>query len=167
MQVIPEQESDFAAVDALNRAAFDSSAEADLIRQLREQASPLISLVAKDDSGVIGHIMYSPVTLPSYPEARLMGLAPMAVLPERQRQGTGSALVEAGVAACREKGYEGIVVLGHPDYYPRFGFKPASEFNLDCEYDVPPEVFMALELSPESLQGLSGKIRYHPAFAAV
>jgi putative acetyltransferase len=94
-----------------------------------------------------------------------MGLAPMAVLPARQRQGIGSALVRDGLGRCRELGYEAVVVLGHPGYYPRFGFVPASRFGIGCEYDVPAEVFMALELVPGALRGKPGTIRYHPAFA--
>ena len=92
----------------------------------------------------------------------------MAVVPDRQRHGVGSALAEAGIAACREDGYEAVIVLGHPDYYPRFGFVPASRFGLRSEYDVPDDVFMALELTPGALHGRGpGTIRYHPAFGNV
>ena len=96
-----------------------------------------------------------------------MGLAPMAVLPARQRGGIGSALVRAGLDACRQLGCTAVVVLGHPAYYPRFGFQPASRFALGCEYDVPDEAFMALEVEPGSLVGKAGTIRYHRAFAEV
>ena len=96
-----------------------------------------------------------------------MGLAPMAVLPGRQRQGIGSALVRSGLDECRRFGFDAVVVLGHADYYPRFGFVRASTFGLMSEYDVPDDVFLALELRLGTLGQGGGTIRYHPAFAAV
>ena len=96
-----------------------------------------------------------------------MGLAPMAVVPGKQRQGFGSALVRAGLEQVKELGFVAVVVLGHPGFYPRFGFVPSSRFGIDCEYDVPAEVFMALELQPESLGGRSGRVKYHAAFGSV
>jgi putative acetyltransferase len=96
-----------------------------------------------------------------------MGLAPMAVVPAMQRHGVGSMLIRAGLDACACLGCDAVVVLGHAQYYPRFGFSPASMFGLRCEYDVPDEVFMALELQPGRLMGKSSTIRYHAAFAQV
>jgi putative acetyltransferase len=84
-----------------------------------------------------------------------------------QRQGIGSLLVRAGLERCAEDGFDGVVVVGHPEYYARFGFVPARRFGLRCEYDVPPEVFMAIELPGHSLSGVSGLIRYHAVFAQV
>ena len=135
---------------------------------LRAQARPIVSLVAEDDPGQLaGHIMFSPVSLAGQGETVLMGLAPMAVLPAQQNTGIGSALVEAGLEACSELGAGAVVVLGHPDFYPRFGFTPASGFGIDSEYDVPDEVFMAQELQPGGLSGLSGRVQYHAAFANI
>jgi putative acetyltransferase len=94
-----------------------------------------------------------------------MGLGPMAVAPGRQNSGIGSLLVGAGLDRCRAMGAVAVVVLGHPDYYPRFGFVPASGFSIDSEYDVPDEVFMAQELVPGALRQVTGRIHYHPAFA--
>jgi putative acetyltransferase len=94
----------------------------------------------------------------------LMGLAPMAVVPARQRQGIGARLIAVGLERCGQLGAAAVVVLGHADYYPRFGFTPASRFGLRCEYDVPDDVFMVRELAGGGLTGLAGTIRYHPVF---
>jgi putative acetyltransferase len=164
MLIRPEQENDRAAVHAVNVSAFETPAEADLVDALREQAAPVVSLVAEDDGGLVGHIMFSPVTLPEQPALRIAGLAPMAVEPEHQRKGVGSALVRAGLEQCRQLGFGAVVVLGHPAYYPRFGFSSSRRFLIGCEYDVPDDVFMVLELQPGFLRGASGKVKYHAAF---
>lgn len=165
MIVRTEQQQDRASVRAANTLAFETTAEACLVDALREQAQPVISLVAEEDGEIIGHIMFSPVSLSGHPELKLMGLAPMAVVPSHQRKGIGSALVKAGLDQCRRLGFGAVVVLGHPAYYPRFGFAPSARFGIVCEYDVPEEVFMVLALQPDFLQGASGKIKYHAAFS--
>jgi putative acetyltransferase len=162
----PERGDDLEAIRRVNLSAFTTPLEANLVEALRLLAQPVVSLVAVRGDEIVGHILFSPATLASDPALAVMGLAPMAVSPERQRQGIGSQLVAAGLEACRESGCAAAVVLGHADYYPRFGFTPASRFGLSCEYDVPDEVFMALELTPGALQGRSGLVRYHPAFAS-
>ena len=96
-----------------------------------------------------------------------MGLGPMAVAPGCQRKGIGSALVRAGLIACTERGFRAVVVLGHPKYYPRFGFSESKRFGIKSEYDVLDEVFMALELVPGALSSASGIVRYHEAFGDV
>jgi putative acetyltransferase len=141
--------------------------EADLVDALRAQATPLMSYVAELDGTIAGHILFSPVTLLSHPDLAIMGLAPMAVLPTLQRQGIGSALVRTGLDACRDMGAGAVIVLGHAEYYPRFGFVPASRFGIRSEYDVPDDVFMAIELIPGFLAPRPGTIRYHPAFGSV
>jgi putative acetyltransferase len=167
MLVRAEQPSDRAAVYAVNAAAFDTPAEANLVDLLREQARPVVSLVAEDGGTIVGHIMFSPVELPCHLEQNIMGLAPMAVAPGHQRKGIGSALVRAGLETCKQLSFGAVVVLGHADYYPRFGFVPSTRFGIGCEYDVPEDVFMAMELQPGALQEASGKIKYHPAFGGV
>ncbi len=166
MVVRSEAEDDLQAVRDLNRAAFDTSEEADLVDRLRQEASPIISLVAEEARGILGHIMFSPVSLEGHPGLKLMGLAPMAVSPAHQREGIGSQLVVAGLERCRQLPCAVVVVLGHSAYYPRFGFTPASDFGLCSEFDVPSEAFMALELEAGVLRSSSGTIRYHPAFVA-
>jgi putative acetyltransferase len=166
MHIRPEAPSDHAAVHDINVAAFGREAEARLVAMLREQARPLVSLVAEDAGTTVGHIMFSPVSLGGFARL-LMGLAPMAVAPARQRRGIGSALVRAGLERCREIGAAAVVVLGHPDFYPRFGFRPVARFGLSCAYDVPAEAFVAIELEPDGLSGAAGTVSYHPAFAGV
>jgi len=167
MLVRDEKEQDQKAVHALNVAAFETAAEANLVDMLRAQAHPVISLVAEKNNTVVGHILFSPVSLSGHPDLKIMGLAPMCVAPQHQRQGIGTALVRAGLARCRKSGFGAVVVLGHPEYYPRFGFLPAKRLGIDCEYDVPEDVFMLIELQPAYLRGVSGIIKYHAAFSNV
>jgi putative acetyltransferase len=161
----PEEPADVPDIRSVLQRAFETGFEADLVDTLRRQGRPLVSLVAIVDGTVVGHILFSPVTLSSDPQMSLMGLAPMAVAPDWQRQGIGSLLVHAGVDACRRLGVAGLVVIGHPEYYPRFGFERGSALGLRSEYEVPDDAFMALELAPGALAGKPGTIRYHPAFA--
>jgi putative acetyltransferase len=167
VKIRPERPADIPGIRAVNTMAFETSTEADLVDALREQAEPTLSLVADDGDALVGHILFSPVTLLGHPELRIAGLAPMAVVPARQRQGIGSALIHDGLERCRPLGFGAVVVVGHPEYYPRFGFKAGSLFDLGCEYDVPDDAFMVLELEKGILTGKSGTIQYHPAFASV
>lgn len=164
MEIRAESSADAAAVHALNRAAFGTDEEAALVERLHASAAPVISLVADDGSEIVGHILFSEASLKADPALRALGLGPMAIAPARQNRGIGSALVDAGLARCRELGYQAVFVLGHAHYYPRFGFRPASEFGIRSRYDVPDEVFMALELVPDALASKAGEMRYHPAF---
>lgn len=181
MIIRAEKVDERAAIRHVNERAFERAGEADLVDALRREADPFVSLVAADGGRVVGHICFSPVEIEaadavqveahsedagakSAAAGTVLGLAPMAVTPERQRQGIGSMLVEKGLTACRERGTAAVVVLGHPDYYSKFGFVPAAKYGLRCEYDVPSEAFMAVELTPGVLAGNGGIVRYHPAF---
>jgi len=163
-----ESPEDHPAVRRVLELAFGSSSEADLVDALRDQAYPHISLIAEAEGEIVGHIFFSPVSIES-PEGSFaaMGLAPMAVLPDYQNKGIGSELVRAGLNECRRIGHEVIVVLGHPKYYPRFGFGPASTKGIRSEYDVPDDVFMVAELTPGALRRRKGLVKYHPAFSSV
>lgn len=166
--VRPESPDDRDAVHQLNAAAFGREGEAVLVDALRDAGAALVSLVAEHQGTVIGHILFSPVSIEGHGAAGpVAGLAPMAVQPGLQRKGVGSALVRAGLAACSERGQVACVVLGHPAFYPQFGFAPAHTHGLRCVYDVPAEVFMAMELLPGALSLADGIVHYHPAFAAV
>ena len=164
MRIRAEVPRDYLSVHQITAAAFGVETEAKLIGVLRAQASPVVSLVAEDNGTLVGHILFSPVSLPGS-EALAMGLAPMAVTPLRQRRGIGSALVRAGLARCQELGAVAVVVVGHPEFYPKFGFSPAERFGLKCEYDVPAEAFMAIELHARALRGVSGTVKYHAVFS--
>jgi putative acetyltransferase len=163
-----EKPEDVAAVRHINEQAFGRAAEADLVGALRAHGKALLSLVAVEGDQVIGHILFSPVTIESDGKIfSALGLAPMAVLPEHQRRGIGSLLVKRGLDECRQVGHECVVVLGHPEYYPRFGFLPASQYGIRSEYDVPDDVFMALELREGALRGRAGVAKYQPEFNEV
>ena len=135
------------------------------MNRLRESADSFISLVVEEEGQIVGHIFFSPVMLDTEPKLKLMGLGPMAVSPASQKQAIGSALISAGLNQCKQIGIGAVVVLGHPGYYPKFGFAPASNFDLVSEYDVPDEVFMAIEISSGYLGNRRGIISYHPDFA--
>lgn len=160
-----ERPEDFEAIARVNEAAFARPDEANLVAELRRGTVHHVSLVAElADGRVVGHIFFSPVTIRGHEGPTTMALAPMAVDPMHQRTGIGTALVEHGLAACRAVGAGAVIVLGHRTYYPRFGFSPASRLGLSPPYEVPDEVFMAIELTPGYLNGVEGTVRFHPAF---
>ena len=164
MIIRSEEPKDYAGVYVVNGSAFETTAEANLVEALRKEATPIISLVADDNGTVVGHIMFSPVSLSGLVDLKIMGLGPMAVSRALQNKGIGSALVRAGLERCKELGVGAAIVLGHPGYYPRFGFLPSIEYGIRSEYEVPQEAFMVLELKPGYLKEISGTIQYHPAF---
>lgn len=147
-RIRPEEPADKAAIHDVLVAAFPTDEEARLVAQLRESGHLKISLVAEDDNQVVGYIGFSPVNGAN--DAQGLGLAPVAVMPERQSEGIGGALVEAGLAACKDYDAPFVVVLGHSHYYPRFGFKIASALGYQNEYGAD-ESFMILPLRPERL----------------
>jgi len=157
-----ERPEDVPLVRAVNRLAFGQDQEADIVDALRSNGAALLSLVAVLDDAVVGHILYSPAFIGGVEGA---GLAPMAVVPEHQRRGIGSQLVEAGNARLRDRGCPFIIVLGHPSFYPRFGFRPARPLGITCEWDVPDDVFMIAVLEEHRMRGVSGLARYRGEFS--
>jgi putative acetyltransferase len=156
-----EQPGDLAAIRAVNDAAFDQPLEGHIVDELRRHGAVRLSLVAEVDGRIVGHILFSPVVSSG---AEGLGLGPMAVTPEQQKRGVGAALIEAGLARLREAGCPYIVVLGHHEYYTRFGFVPASRLGLRCEWDVPDEAFMVHVLDPAATAAAAGLIKYRPEF---
>ena len=167
VEIRSETANDHAAIRAVNESAFGTPAEADLVDKLRQLTNPIISLVAIAQDEVVGHILLSPVTIVGHPKKNIMGLGPMGVKPDHQRRGVGAALVREGLKQVAEVDAGAVVVLGHNTYYPRFGFRPAHQFGIRCEFDVPPEAFMAIELRPDYLKNTSGIAKYHAVFQEV
>jgi putative acetyltransferase len=166
----PETPDDYAAVHEVNRLAFGRDNEARLVEVLRGTPDHIrdLSLVAEMDGRVVGHILFSPIQVRAF--IRLvpaLALAPMAVHPDFQRQGIGSALVRHGLDACRNLGHKIVIVLGHPEFYPRFGFVPAIPREILPPFDVPIESFMVCELVPDVCKRLHGVVRYPEAFNSV
>jgi putative acetyltransferase len=161
----PEQPGDEAAIRELLCAAFPTCGEADLVENLRRAGRLAVSLVAVVDGAIRGQIAFSKVTIDNR-EAPGLGLGPLAVHPQVQRQGIGSALVRNGLTACRVIGAEFVVVLGDPLYYSRFGFETASRHGLANEYEVD-EPFKVIELRPGALHDYSGLVKYAVEFAAL
>jgi putative acetyltransferase len=159
-----ERKEDFEGVRRVNESAFSQPVEADLVDALRSGGAATVSVVAEVKGQMVGHILFSPVTVQGADDLKAVGLGPMAVIPEHQRRGIGSILIKQGLEDCRRAGIQAVVVLGHPEYYPRFGFRRASSWGLRCEFDAPDEAFMALELIPNVLSGRSGVVNYHAAF---
>lgn len=168
--VRPERAKDYEAIHEVNKLAFGGEEEALLIQRLRKSTSflPELSLVAVKSGRVVGHILFSPIIIETQSEAvPALSLAPMAVLPEFQNQGIGSELVRQGLRESKRLGHDIVVVVGHPGYYPRFGFTPARAKGLEAPFSVPDEAFMVLELSPGALKGKKGTLKYPPAFDEV
>ena len=168
MKIRKEKDSDKEKIWKVHVEAFETEAEANLVNALRTSGIPFISLVAEEGEEIVGHILFTPVELIGDDSGlKLMGLAPMAVIPKLQRKGIGSQLVKTGMENCSTQGYDAVVVLGHSEYYPKFGFVPSVKYGIKSEYDVPDEAFMVLELKKSSLRNKKGIIKYHAAFGSV
>lgn len=157
-----EEPRDYEAVRIINDKAFNQPVEGNIIETLRKSDAMILSLVAEHGNKVVGHIFFSEVSLDDHPEITgAMGLAPMAVLPEYQGMGIGKELVGKGIEMLKNRAAPLIIVLGHPEYYPRFGFEPASGYGLKCQWQgIPDEAFMVLILDREKMKNVSGVIRY-------
>ncbi|MDO8736026.1 MAG: N-acetyltransferase [Thermoleophilia bacterium] len=166
IEIRMERPEDISAVRIVNELAFGQPTEADIIDGLRMNCPDSLSLVAVDGDAVVGHILFTPVVIDG-PGGTIsgMGLAPMAVLPERQRQGAGSMLVREGIELLGQRGCPFIIVLGHPEYYPHFGFEPACFHGITCQWEgVPDEAFMVMILDRGMMEGVSGVACYLDEF---
>ncbi|MHB8793041.1 MAG: GNAT family N-acetyltransferase [Thermoleophilia bacterium] len=161
-----ERPEEVSQIREVNKQAFGQPTEADIVDRLRSNCSETLSLVAVDGEAIVGHILFTPVVVDG-PDGKMtgMGLAPMAVLPERQRQGVGSRLVREGIKILGRRGCPFIIVLGHPAYYPRFGFEPAAAHGLISQWEgVPDEAFMVLILDSDAMEGVIGVAAYRDEF---
>ena len=164
----PEQIGDEAAIRVLNEQAFGQPNEANIVDALRERGAFVLSMVALDDDRVVGHVLFTEaIVTEADSQLRALGLGPMAVLPSYQRRQIGSRLLRTALDKCRELGYDAVVVIGHPEFYPRFGFVPAKLKGIRCEFEVPDEAFMVLELREDALAGRTGVVKYQPEFSEV
>lgn len=164
VEIREEQEGEYQKIRQVIVAAFGGDIEANVVELLRDRNRAPVALAAVSDNKIVGHIMFSPVTITLAPKAyRAVGLAPLSVLPAFQRQGIGSMLVPEGLKKCAAAGFEVAVVLGSHHYYPRFGFSRASLYDLGNEYDAD-EHFMAIELKHGALDKVGGTVRYSPEF---
>ncbi|MCL4132400.1 UNVERIFIED_CONTAM: hypothetical protein GTU68_035795 [Idotea baltica] len=164
MLIRTEAPADILTIDRLVHETFETEAEAKLVMSLRENSHLTLSLVACTDEGeVIGHCLFSPVTLDG-DDLNWQGLAPLCVKKEFEKQGIAHSLVTEGLETLAEFGYPAVVVLGDPAYYHRFGFEPANKYDMKCKWEVPEEAFMIKACSPEFIDGKSGLIEYCPEF---
>ena len=163
LKIRPEVPEDRTAVFEINRMAFGRDDEAQLVDRLRDDGDVVLSLVAVDGGEIVGHVLFSPLVVhtASKPVAAV-ALAPIAVLPAHQRQGIGAQLIRHGLSMLTDAGHRIVTVLGHPEYYPRFGFTPEAARDLEVPFAGP--AWMAQELVPGSLDGVSGRVEYPQAF---
>ena len=164
IEIREESPDDIAAIREVNRLAFGQGLEGQVVDALRANGGVVLSLVAVSDGKIVGHILYSPAVVGAF---RGAALGPMAVLPDYQRQGLGSQLVTTGNRRIGEAGHPFVIVLGHPQFYPRFGFTPASARSIRCQWDVPDDVFMVLILDSTKTEGMTGLAQYRSEFSMV
>lgn len=163
----PEAREDLDGIRRVNWLAFEGGPEAGMVDALRAADAVTLSMVAVIGAEVVGHVLATPVTVRTdHGEEPLVGLGPVAVLPEQQGRGIGTLLIETTLELLREARHAGVVVLGHPNYYPRFGFIPAGRWSLQWDHEAPDEAFMALELSPGLLTDITGVVRFRPELLA-
>lgn len=167
MIIRPEEPEDVAAIRRVEEQAFGQPAEADLVDRLRAACPEQISLVAIWEGQLVGHILFTPAAIQYEDGSKLngFGLAPLAVLPDFQKQGVGTALIQSGLAELQNRNQLFVIVLGHPAYYPRFGFQPAYQFQITCKFTGENrEAFMIHLLKNKGFQSRAGIARYHPVF---
>lgn len=164
IEIRRERSGDIPVIRDLNKRAFEQDQEANIVDALRSNGAASLSLVATLHDRVVGHIMYSPVEVGQLTGA---GLGPLSVLPEHQRQGVGSRLIETGNWQLKDAGCPFIVVVGHAHYYPRFGFRPARPLGITCEWEVPDNAFLLMVMDPEQMRGVAGMAKYRHEFSTV
>ena len=167
INIRPENKNDYSVITMINDMAFGQEAEGKLVEKLRKNRKFIkeLSLVASMGNEVVGHILFFPILIKSNEkEFQSLALAPMSVIPELQSLGIGSQLVEKGLSKAKKLGHQSVIVLGHDKYYPKFGFKPASKFDITAPFEVPDQAFMAIELEKNSLDCVQGCVEYPKEF---
>ncbi|PFY33017.1 GNAT family N-acetyltransferase [Bacillus toyonensis] len=167
-----EQKNDYRKTEEVVKEAFlneefSDKKEHELVKRIRECDAfiPELSIVAVDKE-IVGHIMLSEITIEQgVTTVDSLALAPVSIAPSHQKKGIGGKLITAALEKAKELGYGSVVVLGHPEYYPKFGFERASQWNIKAPFEVPDEVFMVMELRENTLQGVEGIVQYSSAFA--
>ncbi len=161
-----ETVEDIPAIRVINERAFEQPAEANVVDKLRETCPGFLSFVAVLNGQVVGHILFTPAVIDGNGiPVQGMGLAPVAVLPELQNRGIGSELNRRGIEILRKMDVPFVIVLGHAEYYPRFGFEKASRYSIISQWEgIPDEAFMILILNPKAMEGVSGIARYRDEF---
>lgn len=171
IEIRVEKSSDMKEIFEVNKVAFGSESEAKLVELLRSSESfiPQLSLVAVFNEKIIGHILFTKIKIvdDNQKEFESLALAPMAVKPEYQKMGVGSQLIKSGLHEAAKLKFKSVVVLGHENYYPKFGFTPAEKWNIKAPFEVPSNYFMAIELIPDGLKNVSGAVIYPEAFYQV
>lgn len=163
IKVRPEARSESEIITQINDMAFGREDEGNMVNALKKRLEyiPEFSFIALFGDQPVGHLLLFPVTIKGEKSSfRTLSLAPMSVMPEFQGLGIGSELIKTGLAKAKEMGYNSVVVLGHASYYPKFGFLPASKWNITCPFEAPDENFMAVELTEGTLTGKSGIVEY-------
>ena len=164
VEIRQEAEADAPAIRHVEEQAFNEEDEARVTDMLRASGRMVLSLVAVTAGQVVGHVLFSPVTVESSPaDPRWVALGPIGVLPDYQGRGIGSRLVREGLDICRSRGCDGAVLLGAPDYYARFGFVPARDYGLTCVYGDGP-AFQVIELRQGALEQVTGTVGFAPEF---
>ncbi len=161
-----ETTEDYEGIDEVNRQAFEQEFEGQLVRKIRMGQNFIedLSLVALEETNIVGHVLFSKIKIQGEREYETLALAPMAVKPEYQQKGIGKKLVRAGLKKAKDLGFGSVIVLGHSDYYPQFGFQMASQWEIKCPFNVPDESFMAIQLIPGDLEDKSGTVNYPREF---
>ena len=161
-----EEENDNIQIYEVNKLAFQQENEGKLIEKIRntENFIPELSIVAEIDNRIVGHILFSKIKIVGKSVYESLALAPMAVIPEFQKKGIGSELVKIGIKMAKKLGFDSIIVIGHKEYYPKFGFQRASKWNIKCPFEVPDDVFMAIELTEKAFEGKAGTVEYPDEF---
>ena len=165
--ITPETEEDFNGITRLHNLAFNQTEEGELVKRLRKTSKFIseLSLVAKIEGAVVGHILFYPIRIKKDTgECNSLALAPMSIHPGYQKKGIGSSLVKKGLATAKRLGFHSVIVLGHSTYYPRFGFKPANRWRIDPPFEVPDDVFFAIELVKNGLKDCGGTVEYPKEF---